>query len=679
MSIFSQEYIYNYFLEAKNTSEKSRIESIFGTLFQSVKLDYENKQFIIKGINFEKFYIRLKELYKYRGIGNLFDKTYSAFDMFLWEKELKNKKDMKIVDLRVHLFFALEIYKIFQDLSDYYNLPYYNSISKGIYNKTWISNFEKRDSKPTDTTNLKNIRYILKDYQKEFIEQYSILKDKYDLNGYILTFEQGLGKTLTAIALAECLNKDQIIIVCPNSLRDNWAYEIKSYFTKYSNDDIWKADIYVKGNIKLSISKNPKYIIVNQESIDSIYDIINKNRNNMIIVDECHNFRNNSSNRTKLLIKLKEKCNCTDNLMMSGTPIKSTPDELIPALRMIDPYFTEKLAEIYRKAFNQYSSEISRVVKERFNRVIYKKTKAQVLKLPNKYIENIYLSIKNPEPYYLDYLKKKTIEEFQIEYNKKLIQYKLLKERFEYIVKTYSSADKKITKDYIDYICKSTDPKSMTPQIHEHREKIYSTFLEDYVYPNIEDKSIYKELETLQKQYIFMKNSAMGTAIGRIFPQARTNCYIDIFDQNIDEILEYIKNNTKKTIIFTQFLKVAKYISNGLSNKNIGNIIIVGETKNRMELINQFKIDESIDVLIATTQTLSTGVTLVEANQILFFGTPYRDADFQQACDRIHRIGQTTDVYIYKILLKSEKKNITDRLDDIINWSKQSTDSFMDI
>ena len=35
----------------------------------------------------------------------------------------------------------------------------------------------------------------------------------YDLEGYILSFEQGLGKTFTAVALAECLNKDKIFVL----------------------------------------------------------------------------------------------------------------------------------------------------------------------------------------------------------------------------------------------------------------------------------------------------------------------------------------------------------------------------------------------------------------------------------------------------------------------------------
>ncbi len=42
-------------------------------------------------------------------------------------------------------------------------------------------------------------------------------KQKYNLRGLILAFEQGLGKTMTSLALMESLGKDCIIIVAPKS------------------------------------------------------------------------------------------------------------------------------------------------------------------------------------------------------------------------------------------------------------------------------------------------------------------------------------------------------------------------------------------------------------------------------------------------------------------------------
>ena len=70
-------------------------------------IDSESKEIVIQGINFRKFISRLKEMYKYRGILNLFDRKFSTWEMNLWYKELITKDKMHIIELRVPLFFAL--------------------------------------------------------------------------------------------------------------------------------------------------------------------------------------------------------------------------------------------------------------------------------------------------------------------------------------------------------------------------------------------------------------------------------------------------------------------------------------------------------------------------------------------------------------------------------------------
>jgi SNF2 family DNA or RNA helicase len=107
-----------------------------------------------------------------------------------------------------------------------------------------------------------------------------------------------------------------------------------------------------------------------------------------------------------------------------------------------------------------------------------------------------------------------------------------------------------------------------------------------------------------------------------------------------------------------------------LTKQGIKNVKIVGGSGDRMKLIQEFKNNDDVEVLIATSQTLSTGVTLTEANQMFFFGTPWRSADYNQCCDRIYRIGQTTDVDIYNVLLNTgSEPNLSTRMNDILNWS----------
>ena len=122
---------------------------------------------------------------------------------------------------------------------------------------------------------------------------------------------------------------------------------------------------------------------------------------------------------------------------------------------------------------------------------------------------------------------------------------------------------------------------------------------------------------------------------------------------------------------------MVNFISKDLKENGVENIKIIGETKNRIDEINKFKNSDSIDVLIATDKTLSTGVTIVEANQMFFFGTPWRSADYNQCCDRIYRIGQNVDVYIYNVLLMTKGGNLSTKMNKILNWSEGMFNSFV--
>lgn len=49
---------------------------------------------------------------------------------------------------------------------------------------------------------------------------------------------------------------------------------------------------------------------------------------------------------------------------------------------------------------------------------------------------------------------------------------------------------------------------------------------------------------------------------------------------------------------------------------------------------------------------MGTGHTLTAANYAIFIDTPWTDADFQQASDRIYRIGQNKRVLIITLITK---------------------------
>lgn len=162
-------------------------------------------------------------------------------------------------------------------------------------------------------------------------------------------------------------------------------------------------------------------------------------------------------------------------------------------------------------------------------------------------------------------------------------------------------------------------------------------------------------------------------------PKKRNSVFIDLFEQNKETFLRMIQSHSTKTIIFSQFRQVCKHIHESLIESGIGAVLITGETSDRMDIIDAFKENDSLTAMVATPKTLGVGVTLTEASQMFFFGPPWRNSDYEQCADRIHRIGQTRAVTIYNVLLDTGGVlNLTGRMNDILEWSKRMVGEMVD-
>ena len=655
-----------------------KVNSFSAFISTKIIIDEKENKIFIKGINYDKFLIRIKDMYETKSVNKLFTKNYTPFTQKLWEKKKIPGYKRKVTNLEVDLFFASELYNILMQLADYYNLRYYRRMAEYIKKNTYLDNLDKNIDVKVDINRLNSILnedYKPKDFQEEFIKKYFEYKEIYDLDGYILSFDQGLGKTFTAACISELIHPDQTIIVCMNTLKENWANELRLYFKKYNDIERFKREVYVYGVSKpKEYSNDTRYIIVNNESINKIFPLVKNTNSTMIIVDECQNFRNLDSLQTKNMLKLKQITKSKDNLMMSGTPIKANPSEIVPAMMMIDRTFTLDLAKLYIKAFTSNTDTLSDVVQTRFNRTIYRKTKDQVLDLPSKTVTNFKLEYKDEDPYLMINVKKKVVDRFQEILESYKDEVDSVKDEFRETTLKYSSQDRTTTLDYIKFVDKGQDYES----VHDSLYDLYDGFIKNNVYPNIKDKDELKRYKYVVSVYVYITQKCFFLAMGEVLPKIKAKAFNELYDNNKDLIYKMINNNPKKTVIFSTIVEVVDHIYDDLNKNGIKAVKITGSVKNRMDIINQFREDDTVDVLVATSQTMGTGVTLVEANQMMVFCPPYRKADFDQACDRIYRIGQTHPVNIYNIIGSTSSKDITTRMTDILDWSDQMVSSVLD-
>lgn len=327
----------NYIKKQQNSPQEN-----FWSNNKHAKVIVDNGIVTIKKINYRALMFRIAERY-HENIIKIFDINYKPGDYKKYKnRRIAIKADMRIKDISFKEFFSLEVVTLLEYLSEIYDVPEYKSIIKQIIEKTHLNNLisiKEYKTPLSQKTKEEFKEYPPMKHQEEFIELYQYLKECMNLRGYILSFDQGLGKTLTGLCLGTNLNKDQFIIICPNTLTTVWADEICDKMNTYKNNHN-KAikDIMVVNDKtgRFTKSTNPKFIIVNNEAIEKAKPYINYSKNTIFIIDECQNFRYLNGQRWGFLIDavkaFYEKNKNIDVLCMSGTHIKAKPSELSPVM-----------------------------------------------------------------------------------------------------------------------------------------------------------------------------------------------------------------------------------------------------------------------------------------------------------------------------------------------------------
>ncbi|MDF3361947.1 DEAD/DEAH box helicase [Sulfitobacter sp. Ks41] len=119
------------------------------------------------------------------------------------------------------------------------------------------------------------------------------------------------------------------------------------------------------------------------------------------------------------------------------------------------------------------------------------------------------------------------------------------------------------------------------------------------------------------------------------------------------ELMRLVRQATEdgsKVIVWTSFVQNANWLCEQLSE--FGSVRVHGElpidVRNRA--IDGFKNKDSISVLVATPGAAKEGLTLTVANHAIYYDRTFSLDDYLQSQDRIHRISQTRDCYIWNLI-----------------------------
>lgn len=135
-----------------------------------------------------------------------------------------------------------------------------------------------------------------------------------------------------------------------------------------------------------------------------------------------------------------------------------------------------------------------------------------------------------------------------------------------------------------------------------------------------------------------------------------TSCKIEA---TIDIVNEKIANG-HRILIFSQFVKALEILENIFIAEQISYKKIIGATssKERLEICEAFNANNKIKVVLISLKAGGTGLNLIGADVVIHLDPWWNIAAETQASDRAHRIGQTKNVEIIKLICEDsiEKK-----------------------
>jgi helicase SWR1 len=156
--------------------------------------------------------------------------------------------------------------------------------------------------------------------------------------------------------------------------------------------------------------------------------------------------------------------------------------------------------------------------------------------------------------------------------------------------------------------------------------------------------------------------------------------------QALDKLLRKLQAGGHRALIFTQMTKVLDILEQFLNIHGHKYLRLDGATKveQRQILTDRFNHDTRILCFILSTRSGGLGINLTGADTVIFYDQDWNPAMDKQCQDRCHRIGQTRDVHIYRlvsehtieanILRKASQKQMLD--DVVIQEGEFTTDYF---
>ncbi|KAI5798849.1 SNF2 family N-terminal domain-containing protein [Geopyxis carbonaria] len=493
---------------------------------------------------------------------------------------------------------------------------------------------------------------VLKDYQIAGVNWLNLLYEK--RLSCILADEMGLGKTCQVVAfLAHLLTKGikgPHLVVVPSSTLENWLREFANFCPELKVEPYYGSQ-KERPHIRAALQKDRTWNV-----LVTTYQLATGDKNdrgflknvkfNCCVYDEGHMLKNSASNRYDALIKLPADY----RLLLTGTPLQNNLQELASLLAFILPsVFEEKkddLQSIFKykaKTTDDDESNSALLSQQRIKRArammtpfVLRRKKQQVLKhLPAKTQRVEYCEMnKLQNQIYIDNITSAQ-EAITARANGKKPS------------KSATNVMMQLRKAAIHPLLFRTNYPD------DKLRKMSKDIMKEEAYRNNDAQIIFEDMEVMNDLELSRLCNNFPRTLGKYALKKEEWMNAGKVVALKDLLLD-MKKNGDRVLIFSQFTQMMDILELVLTTLGLGFLRIDGSTPvdQRQDLIDQYHEELDIMVFLLSTKSGGFGINLACANKVVIFDSSFNPHDDAQASDRAHRVGQTRNVEVIRLVTK---------------------------
>lgn len=146
---------------------------------------------------------------------------------------------------------------------------------------------------------------------------------------------------------------------------------------------------------------------------------------------------------------------------------------------------------------------------------------------------------------------------------------------------------------------------------------------------------------------------------------------LDVLCPHLEELID----EGHKSLVFSQFTSMLAIVKQHLDERGIRYAYLDGKTRARRQVVDQFQNDLSIPVFLISLKAGGLGLNLTAAEYVFLLDPWWNPAVEAQAIDRAHRVGQTKQVFAYRLICRD---TVEEKIIELQSRKRQLADAILE-